>query len=99
MPGGAEYGALQRETAVTHIGAFVQRALDRARGHATGYGWAGHSRAGHAWAGRMPLQLALAASVFLSVLGPSSAARAADPPPDPVARLQIVIKSIWVIDD
>lgn len=44
------------------------------------------------------LGLTLAVAPLAAMLGPATPARA-EPPPDPVARLQIVIKSIRILDD
>src|SRR5262245_49662279 len=48
--------------------------------------------------GRWAFALALAAGLMTSALGPPTSVHA-DPPRDPAARLQVVVKSVHIIDD
>lgn len=60
--------------------------------------WAHRLTASLSRTGRSPLAFGIAASLLVAALGPPSPARA-DPPPDPAARLQIVLKKILVRHD
>jgi hypothetical protein len=70
----------------------VRRALDRARRRPTAL----------ARPGRWPLVLGLAATLLMSALVPPAPVRAADPlpePPKPAARVQVVVKEVYIWDD
>src|SRR4051794_33769926 len=83
VPASATHGALRRGTALRNLGALVRRALGGAR----------HLTISPFRNGRWPLAFTVAASLLVSVVGAAPAVHA-DPPGDPAARLQVVIKSI-----
>jgi hypothetical protein len=80
---------VRQGAAVSIPGVFFRRALDRARGLPI---------TSPARIGRPLMVLGIAAGLLASALGPTSPVRAADPP-DPAARLQLVIHKIDVQDD
>src|SRR5437016_3044713 len=82
----------QRGTALRDFGAFVKRALDRSHHVISRPCRNGRWPLG---SGRWLLACAVAASLSLSALGPTPPVRAA-PAPDPDARLQLVIKSVYI---
>ena len=55
-------------------------------------------RRGALWGGRWLFALTLVASVLVSAFGLATPARA-EPPPDPAARLQVVLEKIIIADD
>src|SRR5689334_10703994 len=72
---GRSWTARLRGTPVRTIGAWVKHVR----------GWARHLDLTLALLGRPPMSFAVAAGLFVAVLGPSAPVRA-DPPPDPAAR-------------
>src|SRR4051794_8872224 len=86
--GRVEPDAPDGSTTVRTPRAFVQRALNRAR----------HLTVSLSLLRRVPLALALIASLLVSAVGLPEPARAA-PPSDPAARLQYIIKELHIIDD
>jgi hypothetical protein len=73
---------------VKSIGVVIRRALTRAR----------RGVASPTLLGRATLAVGVATGLFTSALGPTSPVRA-DAPEDPAARLQIVVKGVYIYDD
>src|SRR4051794_39284085 len=88
MSRGAAQGAGHRRTVLSSFQVFVQSALARA----------GRGMVRRAAVGRWSLVLGVIAASLISAFGPPQAA-VADTPPDPAARLQVLVKSFHIYDD